>query len=110
MPPGAMLRKLARTAVLVAALAALLLAVALWIEATPGAEFLFGLVLAAPLAVLAGWQLTEALRTGELPYRTGVDTRARNPGAYWSGVGVLGSGAVGCGALALWCVARLVTG
>ncbi|WP_372621497.1 hypothetical protein [Falsiroseomonas sp.] len=109
MPLGEALRQLARTAALVAVLAALLLAVTAWVAETPGAQVLFGLVLAAPLAALAGWQVAEALRTGELPHRTGVDTRARNPAAYWTGVGALALGAAGCGALALWCVARLAS-
>jgi hypothetical protein len=110
MPLGEALRQLARTAALVGVTAALLLAVTAWIAETPGAQFLFGLVLAAPMAALAFWQLAEALRRGELPYRTGVDTRARNPGAYWAGVGALALGAAGCGALALWCVGRLLAG
>ena len=108
MRAGEALRQLARTAAVVAVLAALLLAVVGWIAETPGVQFLFGLVLAAPLAALAPWEVTEVLRTGELPRRHGVDTRARNAGACWVGVGVLGLGVAACAVLALWCVAELL--
>lgn len=102
------LRRIARTAALVAVLALLLFALVGWIAEQPGAEYALALGLSLPLALLSGWVVVEALLSGELPYRGGVDRRAQKPVAYWTGLAVIAASTVGLVALAVWCVARLM--
>jgi hypothetical protein len=104
------LRRLALTALLAMAGAAVLLAVLVFIVPLPGAPFAIALVLALPLAALAGWQVVDALRTGELPYRFGVDRRDAQPVAYWAGLAVMAASTLGLILLAGWCAAMLIRG
>jgi hypothetical protein len=79
-----------------------------WVVTMPGAQYLICLVLGMPVLALIVLTVTEALQTGELPRRFGVDTRARNPVAYWVGLAVFVGSGLGLTALMLWCVAQLL--
>lgn len=107
---GAVLRQLAKTAALVAALGLLLyLGVAALAEREDG-HWLIGLVLAAPMAVLTGWLVLDALRCGVFPMRFSSPTREGQPVAYWFNVVWFSACGVLFGAIAVWCAAVLLGG
>ena len=108
--PGAILRQIARTAVLVGGLGLLLFGGVSLLAEREGARWMIGLALAAPLAALVGWVVLDALRSGVFPMRFSSPTRDGQPVAYWCSVGWFAT----CGgllvALAVWCAARLLEG
>jgi hypothetical protein len=102
--------QLARTAAMVLAGAAALLLVLHVVAGLPNGHLLVVIVLAAPLGALFGWVTMRALRSGELPYRFGVDRRDRNPVAFWTGVAIYAAGAAVLVAISLWALVQVVTG
>jgi hypothetical protein len=106
--PGAILRQLARTALLVGALG-LLLYGAVSLAASSGiGPWLMGFVLGAPLALLLAALVVDALRSGVFPEKTRAPTRAERPVAYWASIGWFGVAALAMGALAAWCAVELL--
>jgi hypothetical protein len=74
----------------------------------PNGHLLIVIVLAAPLAALFGWVVAKAWRSGELPYRFGVDRRDRQPLAFWTGVVIYAGGAVALAVMSLWALLQVL--
>lgn len=84
------MKKVARTAALVAVLSILLYlgimaAVELW--ATNGSQYWLTLALLLPVEILLARSIYEAWRTGEIPVRFQVLSLSKNPASYWFTVG-----------------------
>lgn len=106
--PGTILRQIAKTAVLVAVLGALLYgAVTLVAQQRHGAQIM-GVILGAPMAALLGFVVVDALRSGVFPEKFRAVHRADQPVAFWCSIGWT----AGCGlmmaALTIWCAAELI--
>jgi hypothetical protein len=106
--PGAILRQLARTALLVVALGLLLYGVVFLVASSGVGPWLIGLVLAGPLAVLQTLLVAGALRSGVFPEKTRAPTRAERPVAYWTSIAWYGTAALAMGGLAAWCALELL--
>jgi hypothetical protein len=106
--PGAILRQLARTALLLGALGLLLYGAVILAASSGVGPWLVGLLLAGPLAVLLGLLVADALRSGVFPEKTRAPRRAERPVAYWASIAWYGAAALAMGALAGWCAAELL--
>lgn len=104
------LLRIARTAVIVLACAAALLLVLHLLAGLPNGHLLIVIALSAPLAALFAWVAARALRSGELPYRFGVDRRDRNPVGFWTGVVIYAAGAAALAVMSLWALVQVVAG
>jgi hypothetical protein len=104
------LAQIARTAAVVLVGAAALLLVLDLLAGLPNGHLLIVITLAAPLGTLFGWVAVKALRSGELPYRFGVDRRDRNPVGFWVGVVIYAAGAAALGVMSLWALVQVVAG
>jgi hypothetical protein len=107
---GAVVRQIARTGVLVAALGLVLYGAAALLAERKDGGWLLGLLLATPAAAFIGWVVVDALRSGVFPMRHGSATRADQPGAFWFNIGWFAA----CGGLlallAGWCAMALLGG
>jgi hypothetical protein len=106
--PGAILRQLARTALLVGALGLLLYGVVMLVASSGVGPWLIGLVLGGPLAVLLVFLVMGALRSGVFPEKTRAPSRAGRPVAFWTSIAWYGAAALAMGALAAWCAVELL--
>lgn len=106
--PRDVLWQIARTAVLVLASAAALFLLLHVLAGIPNGHLLIVIVLAAPLAALFAWVAARAWRSGELPYRGGVERRDREPLAFWSGVVIYAAGALALAVLSLWALLQVL--
>jgi hypothetical protein len=105
---GAVLRQVAKTAVLCAALGLLLYGVVAMVAAWPGGRWLLGLLLAAPLAALIGHQVIDAYRSGIFPQRGGAARRDTQPLAFWFAMAWFTACGLLLGILAAWCGLALI--
>ena len=106
--PGAILRQLAKTTLLVAVLAALFYgAVTLLAELRQGAQ-LMGLLLGAPSTALLAFFVVDALRSGIFPEKFRAVARAEQPVAFWCSVGWFAACGLALAALTIWCAAELL--
>lgn len=108
--PGAVLRQIAKTAALAGGLGLLLYLGVTWLAEIEGAQWIIGLVLAAPMTGFVGWIVWDALRSGIFPMRFSSPTRQGEPVAYWCSVVWFAACGVMLAALAGWCVMRLLAG
>ena len=106
--PRAILRQLARTTLLVAAGAAVILAVVGLVAAVPQGRWLVVLLLAGPMAGLLAFVVADALRSGVFPERFRAVERARHPLVYWSGIGWFAAAALFMAGLAAWSATELM--
>ena len=106
--PTAILRQVAKTAVLVGCCAMLLYGAVVLLVQRDGAQWIIGLALAAPLAAMIGWFVVDALRSGVFPALSGSMTRDGEPGAYWFNMAWFAACGVLLVALAGWCAAELL--
>ncbi|PWS39099.1 hypothetical protein DFH01_07625 [Falsiroseomonas bella] len=106
--PREILLRIARTAAIVLAGAAVLLLVLHLLAGLPDGHLLIVIALSAPLAALFGWVVAEALRSGVLPHRSGVDDRLRNPLAFWIGAAIYAIGAAALAIMAIWALAQVL--
>ena len=105
---ASILKQLAKTAVLVAAVAALLYGAVTLVAELHYGRWLIGLVLAAPLAALITFTVFDALRTGIFPLKGSAVSRDHQPRAYWFNVGWFVVCGVLLGVLAAWSGAELM--
>lgn len=108
--PREVLWRIARTALLVIACAAALWLLLDWLAQIEDGHLLIVFALSAPLGALFAWVTVRALRTGELPYRGGVDRRDREPLAFWVGVVIFGLGAAAILTMAAWSAFAYIAG
>ncbi|MBR0671546.1 hypothetical protein [Neoroseomonas soli] len=105
---GTMLRRLARTAVLVAALGGLLYGGLAAVAEQGYGRWLISLFLAAPMTALLAFVVFDALRRGVFPRRGGSAGRAEQPLAYWSNLVLYAACGLAFGAMAVWSGAELL--
>ena len=106
--PGAILRQIAKTALLVAVLGALLYgAVMLLAESRHGGRII-GLLLGGPMAALLAFVVVDALRSGVFPQKFRAVHRADQPVAFWCSVGWFAACGLAMAVLAIWCAAELL--
>jgi hypothetical protein len=106
--PREILLAIARTAAVVLAGAAALLLLLHLLAGLPDGHLLIVIALSAPLAVLFGWVVVEALRSGILPQRSGADHRDRNPIAFWIGVAIYAISAAALAVMAIWALTQVL--
>jgi hypothetical protein len=100
---GTVLRQVARTALLCGLLGGLLYVAVAAVAGWPFGRWLMGLVLAAPLAILLGHLVLDALRQGFVPMRGGAVFREARPLAFWSTLAWFGACGMALAVLAAWC-------
>lgn len=110
MSPREIVRQVARTAAMALGGAAVLLLLLHVLSGFPNGHLLIVLALATPLGSLFGWVALTALRSGELPYRFGVDRRDTNPVAFWTSLVIFAAGSAGLAAISLWSLAQVIAG
>lgn len=106
--PGAILRQIAKTALLVAVLGALLYGAVMLVAQHRNGARIMGLVLSAPMAALLGFVVVDALRSGVFPEKFRAVRRADQPVAFWCSIGWFAACGLMMAALSIWCAAELL--
>lgn len=106
--PGAILRQVAKTGLLVAALAVLLYGVVAAVAERRHGGLLVGLLLGAPFTALLAFVVGDALRSGAFPDRPRAVRRTDRPAAFWCSIGWLVACGLATAALTAWCAAELI--
>ncbi len=105
---GVILRQLAKTAALVAAVAALLYGAVTVVAELSYGRWLIAVVLAGPLTALIALVVFDALRTGIFPLKGYAVSRDHQPLAYWFNVGWSAVCGVLLGVLTVWSSTELM--
>lgn len=105
---GEILKRLAKTGLLVACLGAALYGVAASVAELSYGRWVFTLVLAGPMTAFMGFVVQDALRTGEIAVWRQAVLRAQEPARYWFNLGWYAVAGVLLGIMALWSLAELL--